>query len=143
MSTIGHKKSDHAGCNSTEESVSEIAASIASRLAKSREGRTTLSDDPPQANASVPIEDNPRFVSGRQNEGTASTQITPQILHDQPSGTTVTPDEYLKRLESCLMWAREANADNVRLACLTLAQAWLSAVMRDGDRALESTNDKS
>ena len=33
------KKSDRAGCNSTEESVSEIAASIASRLAKSRRGQ--------------------------------------------------------------------------------------------------------
>ena len=102
-----------------------------------------LSDDPQHANGSVPIEGNPRLVSGRQNEGTASTQITPQILRDQPSLAAVSPDEYRKRLDTCLLWAREANADNVRLACLTLAQAWLSAAMRDGDRALESTNDKS
>jgi hypothetical protein len=47
MSTIGHKKSDRG----MEESVSEIAASIASRLAKSREDRSALSDDPPQAGA--------------------------------------------------------------------------------------------
>jgi hypothetical protein len=142
MSTIGHKKSDHAGCSSTEESVSQIAASIASRLAKSREGRTTFSDDPQQASTSVPIKGNTTLVSGCQN-GTASTQLTPQILHDQADGTTVTPDEYLKRLDSCLTWAREANAGDVRLACLTLAQAWLSAAMRGGDRALESKNDKS
>jgi hypothetical protein len=102
-----------------------------------------LSDDPQHANGSVPIEGNPRLVGGRQNEGTASTQITRQILHDQPSGAAVTPHEYLKRLDTCLMWAREANADNVRLACLTLAQAWLSAAMRDSDRALESPNDTS
>jgi hypothetical protein len=102
-----------------------------------------LFDDLQQANASVPIEGNPRLVSGRQNEGAASTQITPQILRDQPSGATVTPDEYLKRLDACLIWAREVNADDLRLACLTLAQAWLSAAMRHGDRALESSKDKS
>jgi hypothetical protein len=138
MSTIGHKKSDHG----TEESVSEIAASIASRLAKSREARSALSYDPPQAGAFF-TEDNPTNVSGRQYDGTASTQISPQILRDQPSLAAVSSDEYRKRVDSCLLWVREANADNVRLACLTLAQAWLSAAMRDGDRALESSKDKS
>ena len=138
MSTIGHKKSDRG----MEESVSEIAASIASRLAKSREDRSALSDDPPQAGVFF-TEGNPTNVSGRQYDGTASTQISPQILRDQVSLAAVTPHEYLKRLDRCLMWAREANADNVRLACLTLAQAWLSAAMRDGDRALESPNDTS
>jgi hypothetical protein len=101
-----------------------------------------LSDDPPQAGA-FSIEGNPTNVSGRQYDGTASAQISPQILRDQPSLAAVSPDEYRKRLDTCLLWVREANADNVRLACLTLAQAWLSAAMRDGDRALESPNDKS
>jgi hypothetical protein len=138
MSTFGHKKSDHG----TEESVSEIAASIASRLVKSREGRSALSDDPSQAGAFF-SEGTPANVSGCQYDGTASTQNSPQILRDQASLAAVTPDEYRKRLEACLLWAREANADNVRLACLTLAQAWLSAAMRDGVQALKSTNDKS
>jgi hypothetical protein len=138
MSTIGHKKSDHG----TEESVSEIAASIASRLAKSREARSALSYDPPQAGAFF-TEGNPANVSGCKYDGTASTQNSPQILRDQVSPAAVTPDEYRKRIDECLLWAREANADNVRLACLTLAQAWLSAAMRDVDQALKSTNDKS
>jgi hypothetical protein len=137
MSTIGHKKSDHG----TEESVSEIAASIASRLAKSREGRSALSDDPPQAGAFT--EGDPANVSGCKYDSTASTRNSPQILRAQASLAAVTSDEYRKRLDACLLWAREANADNVRLACLTLAQAWLSAAMRDGDQALKSTNDKS
>ena len=141
MSIIGHKNGDHARFNRTDESVGEIAASIAARLAKSREGRGALSDDPPQA-AAFSTEGNPTHVSGRQYDGAASTQISPQILRDQPSLTIVTPDEYRKKLDTCLLWAREANADSVRLACLTLAHAWLSAAMRDGERALESTHDK-
>jgi hypothetical protein len=137
MSTLVTKKSDHAGFISAEESVSEIAASISSKLAKSREGRSALTDEPPQACAFT--EGSPTNVSGRQYDGTASTQIGPQILRDQPSLAAVTPDEYRKRFETCLLWMREVNADNVRLACLTLAQAWLSAAM--GER--ENKHDKS
>jgi len=141
MSIIGRKNGDRAR-PITDKSVNEIAASIASSLAKSREGRSAVSDDPPQAGVLF-TEGNPTNVSGRQCDGTASTQISPQILRDQPSLTTVTRDEYLKRFDTCLLWAREANAETVRLACLTLAQAWLSAAMRDDERALESNDDKS
>jgi hypothetical protein len=136
------KNGDRARPNSTHESVSEIAASIAASLAKSREGRGTLSDDPPQTSAFVTKGD-ATIVNRRQFHGTASAQISPQVLPDQLNLTTVTSEEYRKRLETCLLWAREANPDSVRFACLTLAQAWLSAAMNDDGRARNSTHQNS
>ena len=36
-------------------------------------------------------------------------------------------EEYRRRAEVCLSWAQHAPADDVRLACVTLAMAWLKA----------------
>jgi hypothetical protein len=36
--------------------------------------------------------------------------------------------------DACLNWAREASSDDIRLACLALATAWLKAALsEDGD----------
>ena len=42
-------------------------------------------------------------------------------------------DEYRRRAEVCLSWAQHAPADDVRLACVALAMAWLKAAADDGN----------
>jgi hypothetical protein len=56
------------------------------------------------------------------------------VLHDQPPGAKPTSDEYRIRADACLNWAREASTDEVRLACLTLAYAWLKAAIDEDGR---------
>jgi hypothetical protein len=53
------------------------------------------------------------------------------MAHQRPPSTKFNPDEYRGRVDACLNWAKEAPNDEVRLACITLAQLWLRAAMRD------------
>jgi hypothetical protein len=105
-----------------KESVSQIASSMASRLTRSREGDPY--GEPRQADD---------FVARRErlDEVTAATHGPSQMSHDQLSCSKPSADEYRGRVDACLNWAREATADEVRLACLTLARAWLEAAMGD------------
>ena len=52
-------------------------------------------------------------------------------MHDQPPYRKESSDEYRERADACLNWAREASTDEVRLACLTLANAWLKTAMSE------------
>ena len=56
------------------------------------------------------------------------------MAYDQPPSTKPNADDYRGRVDACLSWAKEAPNDEVRLACLTLARAWLKAAMRDDGR---------
>ena len=51
------------------------------------------------------------------------------MSHDQPPRMKPTSDEYRGRADACLNWARETSTDEVRLACLKLAHAWLKAAI--------------
>jgi hypothetical protein len=110
--------------------VTAIAASIASSLARSRDGSAAV-DERRQADASAVDEANCACDSRRQDEGPAPRQVASQMSHDQPPGTKPTSDEYRVRADACLSWEREALTDEVRLACLTLANAWLKAAMSE------------
>jgi phage-related protein len=108
-----------------KESVSEIAASMASRLSKSREaGGAVLAD--PQI-----IEDNCAYHGITPDTSGLANPIAVRMSQEQRT-TKPNADEYRGRVDACLTWAREAPTDEVRLACLTLAQAWLRAAMRQG-----------
>jgi hypothetical protein len=109
-------------------SVSEVAASIASRLARNR-ANSAIIDDPQQGEPSVPDETDRAYSSRQLDEGPAPKQVASQMSHDQLPGTKPTSDEYRVRADICLSWAREASTDEVRLACLTLANAWLKAAV--------------
>ena len=50
-------------------------------------------------------------------------------LDNQPRPTPMA-DEYRSRVDVCLNWAREAPTDEIRLASIALAQAWLRVAMR-------------
>jgi len=111
--------------------LNEIAASIARRLARSRDGGAE-SGDLQQADAFVLNEANCACDGERLDESAAPKQVAPQMspLHMKP-----TSDEYWAKADACLNWAREAPTDEVRLGCLTLAQTWLKAAMRNGGDA--------
>jgi hypothetical protein len=133
--SIAYGNGDHAARDNTKISISEIAASIGSRLARSRDGSAAYSD-PQHAAASVLDELSCACDGGRLDEGTEPKPVTaqivaPQMSYDQLHRTNPRSDEYRERVDACLNWAREAPTDEVRLACLTLAQAWLRAAMRD------------
>jgi hypothetical protein len=114
-----------------KENVSEIAASMASRLAKTREGGVTVSSDPLEAGPIAQDEQSCAWEGGRLDESSAQRQVVVQMPHDQLGSTKRSADEYRGRVDVCLSWAKEAPTDEVRLACLMLAQAWLRAAMRD------------
>ncbi len=108
--------------------ISELAASIASKLARNG----ALPSDPPHAGVSVLTDDGFTLARARQNEIPAPQEVA-QMSHRDPLRTYGTADEYRGRAEACLNWAREALTDEVRLACLTLANAWLkAAISEDG-----------
>ena len=113
--------------DATRDSVSEVAASIASRLARSRNGAAPFEE----ANVFVL---NEAGCDDRLDDDTSPNQVlVPQMSCDQLQPTTPSPDEYRARADACLNWAREAPCDEARLACIMLAQIWLKAAMRDRD----------
>ena len=59
--------------------------------------------------------------------------LTASRLSTTPCGGPPS-DEYRVRADACLHWAREAPSDEVRLACLALANAWLKAAVREDSR---------
>jgi hypothetical protein len=112
-----------------KESVSQIASSMASRLTRSREGDPY--GEPRQADDFVVNGSSCAYQRERLDEVTAATHGPSQMSHGQLSCSKPSADEYRGRVDACLNWAREATADEVRLACLTLARAWLEAAMGD------------
>ena len=113
----------------TKESVSQIAALMAARLTRSREGDPY--GEPRQADDFVTNGSSCAYERERLDEGTAAKHVPSQMAHDQLPCLKPSADEYRGRVDACLNWAREAPTDEVRLACLTLAQAWLRAAMGD------------
>jgi hypothetical protein len=126
---IIEKPDGHAALDTTRESVSQIAASIASRLARSRgAGDGTPVDETPRGSVSLVNEVVRASNNDRLGENSAQVVVT-QMLREHMK---LTPDEYRARADACLNWAREALNDEARLACITLAQTWLEAAVRDG-----------
>ena len=106
-------------------SLNELAASIASKLARNA---VPLTDPQP----SVPQEWG-GFVE-RQDANISPPQGAETVLLEQPPRRKHSAEEYRRRADACLGWAREASTDDLRLACLALATAWLKAAAReDGD----------
>jgi len=115
---------DKAKNGSDDGSLNELAASIASKLARNA---APLADSQP----SVPQEGD-SFVE-RQDANISPSHGAETVLLDKPPRRK-SSDEYRRRADACLSWAREASTDDVRLACLALATAWLKAAVReDGD----------
>jgi hypothetical protein len=89
-----------------------------------------------ERNAPAPIDPQPGDpqkgdgIIGRSERQDDKVPPRPEaIMHDQPPNES--SDEYRERADACLNWAREASSDEVRLACLTLASAWLKAAMSE------------
>jgi hypothetical protein len=126
---LAFRNGDYAGRDYTRESVTEIATTMASRLARSRESGGVVASDTQEAENVVRNEHRYACESDRLDERAAAKQGVLQMAHDQLPSTK--PDDYRGRVDACLSWAKEAPNDEVRLACITLAQAWLRAIMRD------------
>jgi hypothetical protein len=115
---------DKAKNGSDDGSLNELAASIASKLARNA---APLADSQP----SVPQEGD--SFDERQDANISPSHGAETVLLDKPPRRK-SSDEYRRRADACLSWAREASTDDVRLACLALATAWLKAAVReDGD----------
>jgi hypothetical protein len=110
-------------------SITELAASIASKLARN----AAVPSDPPLAGATVLSEGSFTLESERRDEISAPQQVASEMSHRDPLRTNCASNEYRERAEACLNWAREASTDEVRLASLTLANAWLKAAMGEDD----------
>jgi hypothetical protein len=110
---------------SPDSTISGLAASIAAKLTRN----AASPSNPPQAGASVLSEDSFTLESERRDEIPALQEVAREMFHDQLPGAKLTSDEYRIRADACLSWAQEAPTDEVRLACLTLASAWLKAAM--------------
>jgi hypothetical protein len=105
-------------------SLNDLAASIASKLTRNV---VPLTDPQPSVR--------PEGVSfsGQRDANITRSQGAETVLLDQPPLRKQNADEYRRRADACLDWAREASSDDVRLACLALATAWLkAAVSEDG-----------
>ena len=106
-------------------SINELAALIASKLARNV---VPLTDPPP----SLPTEGG--SFTEQQDANISPSQGAETVLLDQPPPRKQSAEEYRRRADACLNWAREASSDDTRLACLALATAWLKAAVReDGD----------
>ena len=112
---------------SPDTSISGLAASIASKLARN----AAPTGDPPHPGASGLSEDSFSVDNQRRDEIPALQEIAPEMACPYPLRTNRTAEEYRGRADECLNWAREAPADEVRLACLMLATAWLKAAMAE------------
>jgi len=110
---------------SAQGSISELAASIASKLARNSPAPADLFERGTFALG----EDTFTHQSDRLYEVPAAKQVASQLSHDQPHSPKPTSSEYRIRADACLNWAREASTDEVRLPCLTLANAWLKAAI--------------
>ena len=110
---------------SRDGSINELAASIASKLARNA---------PIDPEPSDPLKgDGLICQSEREDDKIPPPQEATTVMHDQPPYRKESSDEYRERADACLNWAREASTDEVRLACLTLANAWLkAAISEDG-----------
>ena len=129
--SLAFRNGDYAGRDYTRESVTEIAASMASRLARSRESGGVVASDTQEADTVARNEHRHACESDRLDERAVAKQGVLQMAHDRLPSTKPSADDYRGRVDACLGWAKEAPNDEVRLACLTLAQAWLKAAMRD------------
>ena len=106
-------------------SLRELAASIASKLA-----RNAVPPTDPQPS----VQSEGDSFSEQQDANICPSQGAETVLLDQPPRRKQSAEEYRRRADACLNWAREASTDDVRLACLALATAWLKAAVReDGD----------
>ena len=128
--SLAFRNADCAGGDYTRESVTEIAAAMASRLARSRENGGFVASDPQEAETTAGT--GPCYAYG----GGLDKKVAPkegilQLAYDQPPSTKSGADDYRGRVDACLSWAKEAPNDEVRLACITLAQLWLRAAMSD------------
>ena len=112
---------------SPDTSINALAASIASKLARN----AAPPGDPPHPGASVLSEDSFSVDNQRRDEVPALQEIASEMACPYPLRTNRTAEEYRGRADECLNWAREAPADEVRLACLMLASAWLKAAMAE------------
>jgi hypothetical protein len=129
--SLAFRNGDYAARDCAKESVSEIAASMASRLAKTREAGGTVSSDPLEAGPVAQGEQICASEGGRLDESGAPKQVVVQIPHGKLGSIKSSAEEYRGRVDACLSWAKEAPTDEVRLACLMLAQAWLRAAIRN------------
>ena len=100
--------------------VTEIAACMALRLGRDRD-RNGESGDLQQADAFVLNEVGCADDSEEPAGGTAPTPTS--------HNAKLAFNEYRQRVEACLNWAKDARAE--RVACLTLADAWLRAALAD------------
>lgn len=112
---------------SADTSINALAASIASKLVRN----AAPPGDPLHPGASVLSEDSFSLDNQRQDEVPALQEIASEMACPYPPRTNRTAEEYRGRADECLNWAREAPADEVRLACLMLASAWLKAAMAE------------
>ena len=134
--SLAFRNADYAGGDYTRESVTEIAAAMASRLARSRESGGFVASDPQEAETTAGT--GPCYT----DEGGLDQRVAPkegilQLACDQPPSAKSGVDDYRGRVDACLSWAKEAPNDEVRLACITLAQAWLRAAMRGDGRGAD------
>ena len=115
------KNSSHAG------SLNELSASIASKLTRNAAPPTDPEPSLPQEGGG--------FVE-RQDANISPSHGAETVLLDKPPRRK-SSDEYRRRVDACLSWAREASTDDVRLACLALATAWLKAAVREEGDGLD------
>ena len=111
---------------SRDGSINEVAASIGSKLARNAPDPIDPEPGDPQKGDGI------IGPSERQDDKVPPPPESTTVMHDQPPKES--SDEYRERADACLNWAREASTDEVRLACLTLASAWLKAAMSEGGR---------
>ena len=78
---------------------------------------------------SRPSEDKFTIENRRRDEVPALQEIASEMSHRDPLLSNRSSEEYRGTAEECLDRAREASADEVRLAYLTLASAWLKEAM--------------
>ena len=109
---------------SRDGSINELAASIASKLARNAPIDPEPSD-PPNGDGLI------CQCERREDDKIPPPQEATTVMHNQPPCRKGSSDEYRERADACLNWAREASTDEVRLACLTLANAWLKAAMSE------------
>ena len=111
---------------SRDGSINELAASIGSKLVRNAPAPIDPEPGDPQKGDGLIDQ------SERQDDKAPPPREATTVMHDQPPKES--SDEYRERADACLNWAREASTDEVRLACLTLASAWLKAAMSEGGR---------
>ena len=107
---------------SRDGSINELAASIASKLARNA---------PIDPEPSDPLKGDGLICQSEREDDKIPPQQEATVMHDQPPYRKEGSDEYRERADACLNWAREASTDEVRLACLTLANAWLKTAMSE------------